>query len=111
MFNYLLLYLLLIIIMIIFAHILDRYSCKKIINNDSNEGFDMSASASANYKSDDIIGAVFKLKFNLPHLKTYIQNFNENVAKKYFYLAFVKLNPNCDIINVNNSCVSVYIDE
>jgi hypothetical protein len=109
MFNYLLLYLLLIIIMIIFAHILDRYSCKKNINND--EGFDTIDSNTKDDIKEQIISSVFKLKVNLPHLKTYIPDFNENVAKKYFYLAFVKLNPNCDIINVNNACVSIYIDE
>ena len=106
MYNYLLLYLILIIIMIIFAHILDKYSCKKIINNDSSEGFD-----TKNNIKQEIISSAFKLKVNLPHLKTYIPNFNENVAVKYFYLAFVKLNPNCNVVNVNGGCVSVYVDE
>jgi len=99
--NNLLLYLLLILIMILFAHILDRDITKKF---DVNENFDV---------NEDIkyVGSVVRLKVNLPMLNTHITGFDENNKNKYFYLAFVKLNPNCSVINVNNACDSVFVDQ
>lgn len=99
--NNLLLYLLLILIMILFAHILDRNIIKKF---DVNENFDIN-------ENNKYIGSVIRLKVNLPILNTNLIGFNENNKNKYFYLAFVKLNPNCTVININNTCDTVFVDQ
>jgi len=62
---------------------------------------------------DKYIGSVVRLKVNLPILGIHINgvsDINENTTNKYFYLACVKLNPNCNVVNVNNSCVPIFID-
>lgn len=101
--NKLLLYLLLVLVMILFAHMLDNNVQKKyIIKN--REPFDIGNSY------EKYIGSVVRLKVNLPVLNTHINGFNELDENKHFYLACVKLNPNCNVINVNNSCVSVFVD-
>jgi hypothetical protein len=125
--NKLLLYLLLVLVMILFAHMLDNNIQQRPIRpirpiRDNNiqqrpirptrpirENFDVDIGISNSYEK--YIGSVIRLKVNLPVLNTRISGFNELVENKYFYLACVKLNPNCNVVNVNNSCVSVFVDD
>jgi len=102
--NKLLLYILLVIIMILFTHMIDKKNEVKIKMN--REGFNGN-------DYDKYIGSVVRLKVNLPILGIHINgvsDINENTTNKYFYLACVKLNPNCNVVNVNNSCVPIFID-
>ncbi len=61
-----------------------------------------------------MVGGVFKLKVNLPMLPPYIKgvNFDTSVGKNpnYFYLCIAKPDPNCNIVSINGSCLSLYID-
>lgn len=110
--NKLLLYLLLVLIMILFAHMLD--SDKRIKVKKENFNGDGSGSGSNKY-----IGSVIRLKVNLQHLDTNsdgaFDTYSEETvganSNSIFYLAYVKLNPNCSVINVNKSCVSVFVDD
>jgi hypothetical protein len=100
--NKLLLYILLVIIMILFAHMIDKKNEVKIKMN--REGF----------IGNEYIGSVVRLKVNLPMLGIHtngVSDTNENTTNKFFYLACVKLNPNCNVVNVNNSCVPIFIDK
>jgi hypothetical protein len=114
--NQLLLYLLLVLLMILFAHILDsdkRIKVKKE-NFNSDKGGGGGESGVNKY-----IGSVIRLKVNLPILKKNVLGPNSvskdvlgtNSNSNIFYLAYVKLNPNCNVINVNKSCVSVFVDD
>lgn len=98
--NKLLLYIILVIIMILFAHFID----KKYNIKNNKENFDVEK------KYNIYVGSVIRLKVNLPELNTYTENVNENSKKKYFYLACVELNPNCNVIIKNKSCVPMFIN-
>lgn len=109
--NKLLLYLLLVLIMILFAHILD--SNKKTKSPEPvqiREKFDIGVNYETYNNYEKYIGSVVRLKVKVPILNTYTNNFNELNENKYFYLACVKLNPNCNVVNVNNSCIPIFVD-
>ena len=69
--------------------------------------------------NDDInnlmVGGTFRLKVNLPKLPPYIkgEDFDTKNGKNsnYFYLSVAKLDPNCNIVAIDGSCLSLYIDE
>jgi hypothetical protein len=108
--NKLLLYLLLVLVMILFAHMLDNNIQKKYIIKNHVQQLPIREPFDIGNSYEKYIGSVVRLKVNLPVLNTHINGFNELVENKHFYLACVKLNPNCNVINVNNSCVSVFVD-
>ncbi len=118
--NKLLLYLLLVLIMILFAHMLDsdkRIKVKK--ENFNGDGSGSGGGGGGGSGSNKYIGSVIRLKVNLPHLDTNSEGAFDTYSEEtvgansnsIFYLAYVKLNPNCSVINVNKSCVSVFVDD
>jgi len=133
--NQLLLYLLLVLLMILFAHMLDsdkRIKVKKEnFNGGGNGGGGNGGGGNGDGSNDGgankYIGSVIRLKVNLPQLDINLPQLDINLPQldisttseekaletnnKIFYLAFVKLNPNCSVINVNKSCVSVFVDD
>jgi hypothetical protein len=108
--NKLLLYILLVIIMILFAHMIDRKYSGVKTNKENFNGNEYDKGKDY----DKYIGSVVRLKVNLPILKTHItdgSDIDKNTTNKNFYLACVRLNPNCNVINVNKSCVPIFIDK
>jgi hypothetical protein len=61
-----------------------------------------------------MVGGTFRLKVNLPMVPPYIkgEDFDVKVGinPNFFYLCVVKLDPNCNIISNNGSCLNLYID-
>lgn len=120
--NQLLLYLLLVLLMILFAHMLDsdkRIKIKKENFNGDEGGGVGGGRGGGRGGVNKYIGSVIRLKVNLPVLKKNVLGTNSvsedvlgtNSNSNIFYLAYVKLNPNCNVINVNKSCVSVFVDD
>ena len=61
-----------------------------------------------------LVGGEFKLRVNLPMLPSYLKGDEFDTKKgknpNIFYLCIEKLEPNCNIKNLNNSCTKLYVD-
>jgi hypothetical protein len=61
-----------------------------------------------------MVGGSFRLKVNLPMLPPYIMdeeyNMKDGKNPNYFYLCIAKLDPNCNIVAINGTCLNLYID-
>ena len=113
------------IIFVIIIHIYNNTFSKKDLFTTLNNATAIKSLSSISQNTlnivnnDDInnlmVNGVFRLKVNLPNVPPYIkgEDFDMNVGinPNYFYLCMVKLDPNCNIIALNGSCLQLYVDE
>jgi hypothetical protein len=57
--------------------------------------------------------AKFKLKVMLPNMPSYIKGDTEtkDIKNNWFYLSVEKLNPNCKIKSITNTCMNIFVDD